>query len=232
MKNLLVLLISFAILSNVSIAWSQSGDNTQCDDPTSSLLWQVKGKNSTVYLFGTLHFGKASFYPLADEIETAFRKADHLVFEIDANKAQEAEFAIKMQQLGLYPPGQSLADAISKESLEQVITVSRDLGLPRETLLQFRPWFLTLSLTAQHLVGLGYLPDYGIESYLGREKSSATQLQELESLDEQLKFMQKLDSEAYLTLTLDTLDQGEDLLQGLAHAWECADKQLLQELLV
>ena len=213
-------------------ASAQSGNNAQCQDPSSSLVWQISNKDTTVYLFGTLHFGKKSFYPLAPEIESAFRSADHLVFEIDIEESQEIEFALKMQSTGLYPPGKSLKQTLSPKTLEKVVTTTQALGLPSEPLMQFKPWFLTITLTAQHLINLGYHPDFGIESYLNNEKSAKTSLLELETLDAQLEFMQALNKESFLEYTLDSLNEGGDLLEDIAKAWECADKSALQALLI
>ena len=46
---------------------------------TRTLLWEVKStspKPNTLYLFGTIHVGKASFYPLPDAVNAAFTARD------------------------------------------------------------------------------------------------------------------------------------------------------------
>ncbi len=211
---------------------AQSGNNEHCKNPSNSLLWEVKGESSTVYLFGTLHFGKSDFYPMAPEIETAFRSAENLVFEVDLNDANSLDFALKMQQEGLLPPGTSLKDQLSPGTVEKLIATTQRMGLPSAQLMQLKPWFLSITLTAQQLVTLGYQPDLGTEYYLARERSEGTQILELESLDEQLKFLQKLNNESFLEYTLDSLNEGSELLSGITKAWECADKDTLAELLV
>jgi uncharacterized protein YbaP (TraB family) len=82
------------------------------------------------------------------------------------------------------------------------------------------------------MLALGYQADYGVETYLMREKSSATQVLELESMDEQLSFLAALDGEAYLEYTLNTMEQGKQMMDDMAKAWACADKSLLTDLLV
>lgn len=55
----------------------------QAQDPVKILLWQVKSKDNTVYLYGTIHVGKPSFYPLPDAVENAFRQSARLAVEAD-----------------------------------------------------------------------------------------------------------------------------------------------------
>lgn len=225
--SLALVLLSFSVL-----CFGQSGNNQNCADPSSSLLWKIDGKQSTVYLFGTLHLGKASFYPLAKEVEQAFRQADHLVFEVDPSAAMNPEILMKMQQQGMLPPDQQLSDHLSPEVVEKLRVTLTAMGLPAATLMRFKPWFLTLMLTSQQMISMGYQPVYGAESYLHGEKAEKTQVLELESIDEQLQFLSSLDGEAYLAFTLNNMEAGKKMMDQMAKAWACAEKTLLTELLV
>lgn len=55
----------------------------QAQDAVKILLWQVKSKDNTVYLYGTIHVGKTSFYPLPDAVENAFGQSARLAVEAD-----------------------------------------------------------------------------------------------------------------------------------------------------
>ena len=49
------------------------------DGAPKHFLWRVTGSKGVVYLLGTIHVGKADFYPLPPIIEDSFKKADRLI---------------------------------------------------------------------------------------------------------------------------------------------------------
>ena len=70
-------------MSGIHIVEEEKTSGMVCRDPTSTLLWKVQGKGNTVYIFGSIHVGKPSFYPLSPEIEMAFSSSDHFVVEVN-----------------------------------------------------------------------------------------------------------------------------------------------------
>lgn len=155
------LLVSF-LLSLSSLTTAQP----QCSDPSSTMLWEVRGQESTVYLFGSLHLGDASFYPLPEKIESIFRETDHVVFEVDPRSMTTPQAQQRMLQMGSLAPGQTLGDLVSPELVGDLQARLRFMGVPPENFMNFRPWFLTLLLTSLQYTSLGYFPDYGVEQYL------------------------------------------------------------------
>lgn len=202
-----------------------------CKDPGSSLLWEVQGQDSTVYLFGSLHLGDASFYPLPEKIETTFRNADHLVFEVDPRSMTTPQAQQRMLQMGSLAPGQELSDLVSPAIVSDLEARLRFMGVPAENLMNFRPWFLTLMLTSLQYRSLGYFPDYGVEQYIAREVPEGVNRLALETVEEQVGFLQHLDGEAFLAYTLANFEEGRQLAGALVDAWRCADKDALNALL-
>lgn len=232
MKRIITTLVSIIVSSWCITSFAQSANYDQCANGKGSLLWKVTSENSTVYLFGTLHLGKAEFFPLAKEVEEAFRNADNLVFEVDPNAALDPQFAMKLQQRGMLGPDENLSDQLSPATLARLQATLTAQGLPAEQLMRLRPWFLTLLLTSQQMLAMGYQPQYGAEMYLMGNKSADTDILELESADEQLEFLTALDNEAYLAYTLDNMEQGKALMDNMAKAWACADTNELTKLLI
>ena len=74
-KTIKSLLLRFAIVCMVSAA-------TAAQAQAKDFLWQVKSKTNTVYLYGTVHVGKPSFYPLPETVTAAFKKSARLTFKI------------------------------------------------------------------------------------------------------------------------------------------------------
>jgi len=225
--------ISGITLSNapVSVAQAQS-----CSDSTSSMLWRVQSpglaaSGSELYLFGSIHVGKPDFYPLPEEIESIYRDADYVVFEVDPNTATDPAVIVSMQSRGMLPQGQTLSDVVSPDVLADFRRVMGNMGLPAENFMSMQPWFLTLMLTGLQMNALGYLPQYGLESYFISRKPARADILELESIQEQIGFLQQLNAEPYLAYTLKSFDTANDEIESLINAWKCADKEPLTEML-
>ncbi|MEX2366219.1 MAG: TraB/GumN family protein, partial [Pseudohongiellaceae bacterium] len=199
----------------------------QCKDPSSSMLWKVEGNDRDVYLFGSIHVGKADFYPLHDDIEQAFREAEHLVFEVDPQSASDTSVVLQMQSRGMLPAGQTLSDVVSGEVLQQLRVVLAELGMPEAGFMTMRPWFLTLVLSSFQMAMSGFEPRYGIENYLASRQTPDMEILELESIGEQISFLEELNAESFLAYTLEGFDEGQEEIESLISAWRCADKETL-----
>ncbi len=214
----------------------QTESAASCTDPTSSMLWRVESpllqeNGSEIYLFGSIHVGKAEFYPLAEEIENTYRSADYLVFEVDPNSLADPEVLMNMQTRGMLPSGQTLADVVSTEVLDEFRRVMGNMGLPADNFMSMQPWFLTLMLSSLQMNALGFLPEYGLESYFLAQKPAQAEILELESIQQQIGFLEALNAETYLAYTIDTFESGFEEIEKLVDAWLCADKAPLTEML-
>ena len=215
---------------------NQTANPALCADPTSSMLWRVESpllqdNGSQIYLFGSIHVGKAEFYPLAEEIENTYRSADYLVFEVDPNSVSDPSVLMSMQTRGMLPPGQTLADVVSTEVLDEFRRVMGNMGLPTDNFMTMQPWFLTLMLSSLQMNSLGYLPEYGLESYFLAQKPAQTEILELESIEQQIGFLEALNAETYLAYTINSFESGNQEIEKLVDAWLCADKAPLTEML-
>ncbi|MDT8397983.1 MAG: TraB/GumN family protein [Pseudomonadales bacterium] len=202
-----------------------------CQDPGRSMLWQAQSKEATVYLFGSIHVGKPEFYPLHDSIETAFREADHLVFEVDPASVTDPTVVRQMQDRGSLPAGQTLSDVVSAPVVANFRRVMARMGLPAENFMGMQPWFLTLMLTGLQANMEGYQPQFGVENYLLGQKSADTDVLELESIQEQIAFLEELNAETFLRYTLQDFAGGGEELNAMMAAWQCADQEALAALM-
>lgn len=202
-----------------------------CRDPSSTLLWRVTGKHSRVYLFGSIHVGKADFYPLPAVIENAFRQARYIVFEVDPQDLKDPTVIANIQADGTLPEGEKLSDVISPPVLQKLDKTLSGLGLPADSFMHYRPWFITMLLSNLQMASMGYMSDEGIENYLMREKPPQAQVLQLESVQKQIGFMQQLNGEAFLSYTLMDFNKDKEAIQQLVDAWRCADQGQLHKLL-
>ncbi|MGH1469808.1 MAG: TraB/GumN family protein [Cellvibrionaceae bacterium] len=199
-----------------------------CPDPSSSLLWTIKGTKSTVHLFGSIHIGAKGFYPLDKKIEKIFRKSDYLVFEVNPQTIADPKNAIEIQTRSLLPNNETIDKHVSANTVSKVKKALTNFGLPADSFMVYKPWFITMLLTNMQVMSMGYMPQYGVEQYLLREKAEATDVLELETFISQLELMESLDGEAFLSYTLANLEKSKTTIRELIHAWQCGDKKSLE----
>jgi hypothetical protein len=190
-----------------------------------SFLWKVESGASTVYILGSIHFLKKENYPLSQKIESAFEKSDILVVEANVQDQGKMNTQAIMEK-ALYPPNESIADHLSRESYEFLKGEASKLGLPLEVIDKQRPWFLSIVLDAMELMKLGYDPSYGVDNYFLSKATGRKRILELESLDEQLHLLSNLsekDQELLLTLSLKDLQNADQEANKLVQAWKTGD---------
>lgn len=200
-----------------------------CENQTDAFLWPVQGKESVLYLYGSIHLGEPGFYPLPSKVEAAFRDADYLVFEVNPEQVNEPSVAAKMQRRGTLPPNQSLSTVLSKPVMNDLKKALRRMGVKPDDFMQFQPWFVTLMLTNLQMMSLGYQPQYGVENYIMRERNQKSKILSLESLDSQMDLLEELNNEEMLAMTLAQIEDIQ-LVRNLMNAWHCGDKSALSSL--
>src|SRR5437588_1256968 len=109
-----------------------------------NFLWKVTGRQTAIYLVGSVHLLTKDFYPLNPALETAFKDSDLLVEEADLGEMLGQGSQVQMLTRGLLPSDQSLDQVLSPSTYAQVTKHAGDLGLPIEPLRRFKPWALAL----------------------------------------------------------------------------------------
>src|SRR3569833_1906855 len=73
------------------------------------LFRRVSSPGSTVYLLGSIHFGRPEMYPLSSAIDQAYARADALVVEADVTAIDPEQTAAWMAAKAMYRDGTTLA---------------------------------------------------------------------------------------------------------------------------
>lgn len=207
----------------------------QCSDPSQSMVWELRSpaleqRGVSIHLLGSIHVGRADFYPLHPVVEARFRAADHLVFEVDPRTVSSPQVAMQMQLRGLLPQGQTLRDVLTPATFGNLEQVLQGIGVPLDNFLQFKPWMVALLLTNLQASALGYDPRYGLENYLMTQRRPDADILELESLEQQLAMLEALHPETFLGYSLQEFREGSAMMQRMVEAWLCADKASLAAL--
>lgn len=207
-------------------AWAQSA--------YSPPLWEVQAGQSRIYLFGTIHVGKADFYPLPAAVESAFRDSDILALEVDPENQQEAMTAVMS---AMYAPPDNIENHLPPELVKSVASVSAGYGLPFEQLRQMKPYLLMFTLTQVEYGKLGFSPELGLESHLAqRARTDGKRLVALESMTQQMQMLEQLSpelQEAMLQITVDEISKGKvaPLVSDMIDAWRSGNVKALDTVL-
>ncbi len=200
--------------------------------PQRGTLYRATQQDHTVWLFGTVHVGQASFYPLEPIVMRALAAADQLVLELDPTDQPALQAAFARHAL-LVPP-QTIAQAISADTQRQLQQVLDRLGVMPSAVTGMKPWAIANLLLALTLERSGYAREQGIENYL-REQVPGKPVVALESADYQLGLFDVLDAseqEHYLRECLASLLDGKTVQQAavMMAAWGSADSAALERL--
>lgn len=199
-------------------------------------LFKATDKGNTLYLYGTMHVGRADFYPLEPRIRTAIAAAPTLALEIDM-KGDPAATAAAVQQHGMFPPGSPGYAGLAPERRARIEAALRKHGLEPAAVAQLKPWMLVTMLAVFDTVKLGYDPALGVDDHLATlARQGKTRIAELETMQYQASLLNRLSDEEQWRLLEETL---EDMASGrqlretreLLDAYERADRRAQEALM-
>ena len=194
-------------------------------------LWQVSDRDTTIYLFGTVHALPQATTWFDGRIERAFNASDQLVTEIDvANAASSAQ---ALQSASVLPAGQSLRALMSTDNRQQYEAALVGLGLPVEALDRYEPWFAAMNLSLLPLLRSGYDPQSGVELSLNGRAGTKTR-DALETVEQQVALFDTLPQEAQLAFldeTVEKIPEATSTLDAMVAEWVEGDAVALAGLL-
>ena len=199
-------------------------------------LFKATDKGNTLYLYGTMHVGRADFYPLEPRIQAAIAAAPTLALEIDM-KGDPAAIAAAVRQHGMFPPGSPGYAGLAPERRARIEAALRKHGLEPAAVAQLKPWMLVTMLAVFETAKLGYDPALGVDDHLATlARQGKTRIAELETMQYQAGLLNRLSIEDQWRLLEETL---EDMASGrqlretreLLDAYERADRRAQEDLM-
>lgn len=193
-------------------------------------LWVVKGKQTTIYLFGTIHVLKPGLTWFDEAVKSAFDKADEVKLEIvmpDPATMQGLVQATGVAPAGTPPLTQRLPEG-KRAAFTKAVT---DLGLPANALDRFKPWLAATQLSVAPLSKLGYDSANGPEEVITQAAKQAHKpLSGLETPQQQLGFFGSLSDQAqlqFLESTVDELPTLDKQMASMVDEWARGDPEAL-----
>ncbi|MCP4001778.1 MAG: TraB/GumN family protein [Gammaproteobacteria bacterium] len=199
-------------------------------------IWELMNTSNRVLLMGSVHFLRASDYPLPEGVNAAYDLADTLVMEINMDALDPALAQTTMMSMGVSQSGQSLRDALGEANYKEASRRAEDLGVPFTMFDQYEPWFAALTITQLRMMQLGFDPAWGIETQFTQQAAGdAKNIEGLETLEEQLGFMDNLDDKTQQQFLLQSLEDAatlQDQVETIVAAWRTGDVNTLEELML
>ena len=171
-------------------------------------LWKVSDEDTTIYLFGTVHFLPEGIDWYNPTIRSALESSGEFVSEIDTSAIPEMvpgeapspelmEIMQMQMRLAALETGGTVRDLMTPENRAEYEAALAGVGVPAAALDQFEPWMAMMTLTQLGLVQAGIDPSTGVERTLdglieGKRRSA------FETVEQQFGFFDSLPMEAQL----------------------------------
>jgi uncharacterized protein YbaP (TraB family) len=194
-------------------------------------IWKVADKDTTIYLFGTVHALPKDEQWFSGPVARAYHQSGELVTEIPMGNSSGDAKAIADR--ALLPQGQSLRDLMTPEDRKQFEAALVSLGLPVEAMDRFQPWYAALTLSLLPVTQAGYDPQSGAESKL-TAKADGKSRAALETVDQQIELFDGLPMKAQLQFLDDTVESvstATATLDSMVAEWLKGDPEGLAVLL-
>ena len=199
------------------------------------LFWRAEsGSGATLYLLGSIHFGREDMYPLPGVIRTAFQKSDALVVELDALNMDPMAAAQSFAANGMYGGGGSLREELGEEIWQRLVQAAEQLGVSASLLNMQKPWLAAMTLSGLSVRQAGFDETLGIDMHFLKLAQGKLPVIELEGMAYQAQLMASLPADAQramLTDTLRILEQGANYYQRMVDIWRSGDVVGLEKLI-
>ncbi|WP_201155021.1 TraB/GumN family protein [Rhodothalassium salexigens] len=215
----------------------------QARSPDGPPLWLLADDDSQVYLFGSIHMMKPDVAWFEDKIETAFKAAHTVTFEVDFDDIDPAQVQRFMMDNSRLPEGQRLSDLLPDTVMDELMSVfakvptpTGETGIPRSVVEQWRPWFASLQYAQTVAAMAGFMPQYGIDVVLTQRATQAGKpIEGLETITEQFEVLMTIDDLAgsgAFQAQMERYDDPVQLFDDMKIDWLAGDTAGLDALLL
>jgi len=197
------------------------------------MLWKATSGKNSAYMFGSLHIGDKSFYPLAATVEKAFADSDVLILEVDIKKVNMMAVAAMVMEEGMYSGDDTLWKHISPETRKGLEAYAKRLGVPADMFAPMKPWMASMTLAVLPFQKAGMDPNLGLDQHFVDE-SGDKRIDALETAEWQIKLFTSLSPELQEKLLETEVQAERDPLaesRELVAAWQSGDAARVESLM-
>ena len=211
-------------LASLAIAPTTTAEARESRGPA---LWQVSDKDTTIYLFGTIHLLPRESRWRTPKLDEAVQNSQTLVLETLIDTSNPQQLAGVMAALGFssgLPPLASRLDASKRPALEAAIVKTR---IPRPMFDRMESWAAAFTLLGVQFQTLGVEGEQGVEAVLRKSfAASGKVVDQLETNQEQLSFFDRLPESAQRQLLEGAIENPQAMrtqFDGMLKSWLSGD---------
>ncbi len=196
-------------------------------------LWKITDRDSTLFLFGTVHLLPDGTDWQRRDMGAAFASVGTVFFETPDDDKSALKSSILQRQYGLYDSGERLSDKLDTANINRLTAAAHNADVPLARLERFKPWLAAdiLSLAAADKAGLKYTNS--ADSLLRtKAKQAGKSIYNLETIETYFKAVadhpEDLQMQAFVQ-TIKTFDTMVANTQAVNAAWLIGDIARLEE---
>lgn len=189
-------------------------------------LWKVADKDTTIYLFGTIHLLPKNLQWRTPELDAAIAASDTLFLETEVGDDVMAS-AQTMMKLGFSPGLPPIAERVPAEKRDAFRKAVAEAGVPEKALDRMETWAAALTLLALNFRKMGLDPEAGVERSLASSHNGTRKpVRGLETVEQQFGYFDSLSEPAQRALLVSMIDdpaQARSEFQAMLNAWKSGD---------
>ncbi len=129
--------------------------------PVKPLMWVIRGADSTIYLFGTIHVMTDDVKWLTPDLRQKFESADDLWLEIP--DLDNTVALMQAAQKYTVNPANDMTRGLTADEVKRIDELTAPYGLSAERMQGMKKWAVGLFITTQRIAALGYNPRIGVD---------------------------------------------------------------------
>ncbi len=196
-------------------------------------LWVVKDKDTTIYLFGTVHVLKPGLSWFDDGVRAAFDRSDELVVEMVEPPMDKAQSIFI--KYGVDTSGKALSSKLAEAERKAYQAVLEKLKIPTANFEPLEPWAVAMTLQLATLQAAGFDPASGVEVQLeAAAKVAKKPISGVETFEMQLGFFDTLPVDSQIKFLNESVTGFDELgtgMNALVDAWGKPDPDNLAKLM-
>ena len=194
-------------------------------------LWEVTGGTNSVYLLGSIHLLRSEDYPLPSVFDAAYDDAEVLIMEVDMDDLDPFAAQAAFTTYGMLSDGQTLETMMGNQLYAEALEAAAIIDIPLDMLQKAEPWYAAMTVEIMMLSRIGFDPALGIEMHMmAKAASDGKTIDGLETIEEQVRFLDGMSIEAQRDMLLSTLTESAELgetMDEMIDAWRHGDTAFL-----
>lgn len=195
-------------------------------------MWLAEGLTNRIYILGSVHLLRRDDHPLPVVMEAAYDDAEALIMELDMDDLDAVALQTIATRLGVIEDERTLRDLMGNALYERAAKAAEAIDIPFDMLSKTEPWYAAITIEQLALMRVGFNALYGIEMHMAMKATQdGKPIDGLETIEQQLAFLDGLSLDAQNDLLMQTLADSKDIesfMDEMILAWRHGDIEYME----